>query len=322
MIYETDILQHHGILGQKWGVRRYQDKYGNLTPLGKARLKKVTKEEDKIATKYLNSDGTLNDLGKQVYEQNKVSDSAENDSPFHSSKARQAAGIHSVNSDTDVIKKGSTIKRITTYDEPVDSKRKYVSIMPEDSRAYRGEWEFLPIKDRRKTSEITYEIKKDMKVATKKQVEDYLNSVVSDKSVMDYTQSLYMSRSKEKADQLIKRYGSLKVGDLVVDRNTEDALGSKNHKTFSNRFDLPSDNSTQWLYDTLDFGRSIVTKAYDVVLMDERATDNIYKHFKDLGYDAIVDANDANIGGYDYPLIVLDPSKTLKQTKVERFFDD
>lgn len=33
-------LYHHGIKGQRWGVRRYQNKDGSLTPKGRARLAK------------------------------------------------------------------------------------------------------------------------------------------------------------------------------------------------------------------------------------------------------------------------------------------
>lgn len=39
-------LQHHGIKGQKWGVRRFQDKTGRLTNAGRKRVKNSQKTEE------------------------------------------------------------------------------------------------------------------------------------------------------------------------------------------------------------------------------------------------------------------------------------
>lgn len=33
-------LRHHGVLGMKWGVRRFQNADGSLTPAGKKKRKK------------------------------------------------------------------------------------------------------------------------------------------------------------------------------------------------------------------------------------------------------------------------------------------
>lgn len=35
--FESNYLAHHGILGMKWGIRRYQNPDGSLTPAGRAR---------------------------------------------------------------------------------------------------------------------------------------------------------------------------------------------------------------------------------------------------------------------------------------------
>ena len=36
--YYLDSISHYGVLGQKWGIRRYQNKDGSLTEEGRKRL--------------------------------------------------------------------------------------------------------------------------------------------------------------------------------------------------------------------------------------------------------------------------------------------
>ena len=47
-------LAHHGIKGQKWGVRRYQNQDGSLSQEGKNRYLKKLEQNEKITRKYEN----------------------------------------------------------------------------------------------------------------------------------------------------------------------------------------------------------------------------------------------------------------------------
>lgn len=49
-----DYLVHHGIKGQKWGIRRYQNPDGTLTDAGKKRLERFKKSRSGIAEKQIN----------------------------------------------------------------------------------------------------------------------------------------------------------------------------------------------------------------------------------------------------------------------------
>ena len=50
---QYEYIEHYGVKGMHWGIRRYQNKDGSLTPLGKELAKQEkSEEEEKVKTQY------------------------------------------------------------------------------------------------------------------------------------------------------------------------------------------------------------------------------------------------------------------------------
>lgn len=85
-------LYHHGILNQKWGIRRFQNKDGTLTEAGKKRYgheNETTEEKKKRITSNLKykeiyenrdifSTNELNDLANRMSALNRIRDTEKN----------------------------------------------------------------------------------------------------------------------------------------------------------------------------------------------------------------------------------------------------
>lgn len=148
-------LYHYGILGQKWGVRRFQNKDGSLTPKGRKRIQKI-------------------------YDKNKL-----NFNMYGGANRQRAldAGVEDKN-DYLVIKKGQEVGRVSTNKNEAMEGHKYVFVTDEDRESYKSfAVSGLLGADDKDWYEYRLTAKKDLKVAKGKEVVDFLIKNYGDEKI-------------------------------------------------------------------------------------------------------------------------------------------
>lgn len=294
MYYSVDpYLAHHGVKLMKWGIRRYQNKDGSLTDLGREHYGIARKK----AYEEYNKPGNYGYL-RENYVQ----------------PVKEKLGIKQIDDNTEVVPKGIAFQRICDSDEPLDSNRKYMSVLASDNSKYKSVWDTLPVEDLNNVSVMTFNSTKDMKVATYKKVREELRDFIGSDKVQSIEDIFTETMGKHYTNKFLKKYGDMKVGDLLYDPVTARSMTSSKSEEIHGKSTLKQD---KWLSDYLEFGSAVVATKSDVVVLGEDYKSKFYDHMKKQGYDAFVDPFDYQDDFTYYPLVVMNPSSTMEKKSQE-----
>lgn len=312
-------IEHHGRKGQKWGVRngppypldpdrlsareRMLDKEGkNIAATGPRKgwqKSKLLTEFAKVP--YTGAlDARLTKLGRkhmaEMLSKKELQEWGEANKQAHAHSLKKA-GIQKSEEGGHTMKVGSKLYRIADATDQVDDKRKYVSATENDKERYNETFNkgFLALHQRDTATEFQYKGDKDIRVA------DAAN-------VLDYVVGKYGGKREKQLLEDVKRANQFR--DVLKELNVT-GLGSAADVAVANYLanTAPMELRTFVKSQLWDGSTAQGKKVYANNKQAE-----ILGHYRDLGYDAIVDVEDY-LSGYEYPMIMIDPKKTMSVKK-------
>lgn len=302
---ESPFLEHHGIKGQKWGVRRFQNPDGTLTAAGKRRYWGTT------VGKRASSNRPSKDYETRAmaYRQRNILD------PFFNSYEKQKIKLKpqfKLSSDEDtVIKKGSTVQHITGKDAEqfksslTNIENLFVTYDSYDKALYRGVFaasKILHNKGSNSVNQIDVVLKNDLKAPSHtKQVEIFTD--------------IYYKHE----DTIARSFAKLFKGG---EGKSEDEWYETIKKDFT------KSTIQKELYDGFIRGVSYSFNKDFHKNMKEVYAD-YYRTLKEKGYNSLLDDNDTRLSYMmaSKPLIILDilntvGNFTLKELSPDDIYDN
>ena len=295
-------LYHHGIKGQKWGVRRFQNKDGSLTPAGKRRydepnVGRKTKESKtyktpknkslhrlKLEEKYMKNGMTREEAEQAAAKRIRTEKFVAAAAVVTVASAVAYAKYKGYTSDK-IIKENSDFQRIMRLDPNAELRkdsRLYATIDKKDKVLYKGMFADHLTKmksDNENIYDITVRNRKEIKIASEKRARDtFVNLFKNDKDFKN---------------EFIER---LEKDGYEVSKGRLDGVFNKMLKDSNSLSD-----------------RELKGKAYDlfnVMLAEqgertERNANRFYDALRKQGVNAVKDINDSKINNYHAKLPVI-----------------
>lgn len=292
-------LYHFGIKGMKWGIRRYQNKDGTLTPAGKKHREEgeaKSTHRSRLEAKYVKN-GMSPQQAKFAADRRIKTEKVV---AVTAGMTMAAATAYVVNKNIKersdhIIKAGSTMQRITGTPEENLDRAFFASFEKGDKIRYKGLYGQQIKMGGKEAHKVTLTANKDVRVASRKKAAEVFADLY--KNDPEFKEA-FVKNSNSLAGQLGKFDDRAKL--------LNQASKSMGDKQLVKRG-----------YDAFNIGLVNHTESGKI------ASNKFYDRLKKMGYDAVTDVHDQKYSGYKAknPVIVFNKSDKLSVSDMSKLND-